>query len=124
MDAISAGTTDDDPHAKAETSRQSQNDDEIPIAHHIVNLSAGQPRNTYTLELAVLLLFFSWNLSGTVFQNQILYQSCTITMNFNETTCDTLINDVTSDEVGNAIVVLISFSRSIETHFIHIYAGN
>lgn len=41
-----------------------------------------QSKNTFSLELPVLLLFFSWNLSGTVFQNQVLYQTCMLTYNY------------------------------------------
>lgn len=52
--------------------------------------------NTYRLEFPVILLFFSWNLSGTVFQNQILYQTCML--EYNKTTCDTLANDMIPDE--------------------------
>lgn len=53
--------------------------------------------NTYSLELPVLLLFFSWNLSGTVFQNQVLYQSCML--NYNETTCNLLANEDIPDDL-------------------------
>lgn len=49
------------------------------------------PTNTYALELPVLLLFFSWNLSGTVFQNQVLFQSCIL--KYNESTCNLLTNE-------------------------------
>lgn len=48
-------------------------------------------KNTYVLEVSVMMLFFAWNLSGTVFQNQILYQSCT--MNFNTSTCANVIDN-------------------------------
>lgn len=58
-----------------------------------------QSTNTYSLELPVLLLFFSWNLSGTVFQNQVLYQSCIL--NYNESTCTLLANE----EIPDALVV-------------------
>lgn len=50
-----------------------------------------QSTNTYALELPVLLLFYSWNLSGTVFQNQVIYQSCIL--NYNESTCELLANE-------------------------------
>lgn len=53
--------------------------------------------NTHTLELPVLLLFFSWNLSGTVFQNQVLYQSCIL--KYNETTCNLLANEDIPDDL-------------------------
>lgn len=53
--------------------------------------------NTYSLELPVLLLFFSWNLSGTVFQNQVLYQSCIL--NYNESTCNLLANEDIPDDL-------------------------
>lgn len=56
-------------------------------------------QHSFTLELPVLLLFFSWNLTATVFQNQILYQTCTIYFAFNETFCLDLTNDVINDEI-------------------------
>lgn len=55
-----------------------------------------QSKNTFTLEFPVLLLFFSWNLSGTVFQNQVLYQTCMLTYNY--TVCSRL-TDEEIDEV-------------------------
>lgn len=103
MDDIANMPPDDDPHARAETSTARQDDNEIPIIHHIMN----QPSNTYKLELPVVLLFFAWNMSGTVFQNQILYQICTNTLHKNDTTCDALINDPDSDEVFNIPLVFL-----------------
>lgn len=88
-------TSDDDPHT---STAQNLDDNEIPIVQH-ANAAPAQPRNTYTLEWPIFMLFFAWNLSGTVFQNQILFQSCTITLNFNATTCDAVINDASTDEV-------------------------
>lgn len=55
-----------------------------------------QSKNTFSLEFPVLLLFFSWNLSGTVFQNQVLYQTCMLTYNY--TICSRL-TDKEIDEV-------------------------
>lgn len=71
-------------------------DDEQPTSsiQSTINPTTIQPvqsTNTFTLEIPVLLLFFSWNLSGTVFQNQVLYQSCILT--YNASTCDLLTND-------------------------------
>lgn len=63
--------------------------------------------NTYRLEVPVLLLFFSWNLSGTVFQNQVLYQSCLL--NYNQTICDQL----TVDIPDALVVILTSFTHCI-----------
>jgi len=39
------------------------------------------------LEPAVLLLFFAWSLAGTVFQNQIIFQTCTEIFKFDKTEC-------------------------------------
>lgn len=89
-------TSDDEPHA---STTQNQDDNEIPILHHIVNPAAERPRNTHNLEIAILLLFFAWNLSGTVFQNQILFQTCTVTLNATIADCDALINDASTNEV-------------------------
>lgn len=55
-------------------------------------------RNTFTLELPALLLFFSWNLTTTVFQNQILFQTCKISFSFNDTFCVDLTNDLVNNE--------------------------
>lgn len=57
-------------------------------------------RNTFALEVPVLLLFFSWNLSATVFQNQILFQTCKISFPFNNTYCTDLINGDVIDKVA------------------------
>lgn len=51
--------------------------------------------NTHILEIAAMLLFFSWNLTGIVFQNQVLYQSCII-LEYNASTCE----DVPDDSVN------------------------
>lgn len=72
-------------------SSSSRPDDEIPITTSTTN--------THILEVAAMLLFFSWNLTSTVFQNQILYQSCTTLLSFNVTTCEVLINDLIPDNL-------------------------
>lgn len=46
--------------------------------------------NSWPLEYPILLLFLCWNLTGTVFQYQILYQSCTVSLGYNETDCNQL----------------------------------
>lgn len=62
--------------------------------------------NTYVLEISTMMLFFAWNLSGTVFQNQILYQSCT--MNYNDSVC--------SDVIDNEVCVDILYSVLVPIH--------
>lgn len=61
--------------------------------------------NTYVLEISAMMLFFAWNLSGTVFQNQILYQSCN--QFYNESICA----DVIDNEVCVDINVLVHFNN-------------
>ncbi|KAG4079764.1 hypothetical protein HA402_014895 [Bradysia odoriphaga] len=39
------------------------------------------------MEPAVLLLFFAWSVTGTVFQNQVIYQTCTEIFHFNKSEC-------------------------------------
>lgn len=56
-------------------------------------------KRTFTLELPVLLLFFSWNLCGTVFQNQILFQTCTSYFNYNATICNELTDSLANDDL-------------------------
>lgn len=68
--------------------------------------------NTYTLEIPVLLLFFSWNLSGTVFQNQVLYQSCLL--NYNTTICSRLTVEIPDDLVVIFMSILIYISIVLE----------
>ncbi|XP_055609407.1 tetracycline resistance protein, class C-like [Uranotaenia lowii] len=41
----------------------------------------------FILEPAILLLFYAWNVSSAVFTNQVVYQTCTVTLGFNETDC-------------------------------------
>lgn len=120
MNDIATMSADDDPHARAESSTAHQDDNEIPIIHHIVNQSAGQPRNTYKLEFPVVLLFFAWNMSGTVFQNQILYQICTNTLFYNDSTCDALINDANSDAVFSILHFFLFHINSITILQLHI----
>lgn len=50
-----------------------------------------------TLGLPVLLLFFSWNLCGTVFQNQVLFQTCTSYFNYNQSLCYELTDSLADD---------------------------
>lgn len=57
--------------------------------------------NTYVLEISAMILFFSWNLSGTVFQDQIVYQSCT--MNYNDSVCSDVINNKVCVNILNLI---------------------
>ncbi|XP_031618143.1 uncharacterized protein LOC116337604 [Contarinia nasturtii] len=70
-----------------------------------------QSRNTYFLELPVLLLFYSWNLSGTVFQNQVIYQSCIL--NYNESTCKLLANEEIPDALVTIEVELEEYASKI-----------
>ncbi|XP_053687663.1 tetracycline resistance protein, class D [Sabethes cyaneus] len=41
----------------------------------------------FILEPAILLLFYAWNVSSAVFTNQIVYQSCTVTLGIAEEEC-------------------------------------
>lgn len=51
-------------------------------------LSLPRTRTSFLLEVPVLLLFFAWNLSGIVFQNEILFQSCITSLGHNVSECD------------------------------------
>jgi hypothetical protein len=44
-------------------------------------------RIKFYLDPGVFLLFFGWNLSGTILINEILVQTCHVTYNFSETDC-------------------------------------
>lgn len=78
-----------------------------------------QSTNTFTLEIPVLLLFFSWNLSGTVFQNQVLYQSCILT--YNASTCDLLTNDKITPEMEVEINDFPIKSTQKKIHLLEIF---
>lgn len=69
--------------SSSSVNRQEQPSSSTMQAQAVVN-QPGQihSKNTFSLEFPVLLLFFSWNLSGTVFQNQVLYQTCMLTYNY------------------------------------------
>ncbi|XP_058463174.1 tetracycline resistance protein, class D [Malaya genurostris] len=41
----------------------------------------------FILEPAILLLFYAWNVSAAVFTNQIVYQTCTVTLAINQSEC-------------------------------------
>lgn len=44
-------------------------------------------RCRFYLDPGVFLLFFGWNLSGTVLVNEILVQTCYVTFNFSHEDC-------------------------------------
>ncbi|XP_052872510.1 proton-coupled folate transporter-like [Anopheles cruzii] len=45
------------------------------------------PKRALTIEPAILLIFFAWNVSAAVFANQIVYQTCTVAFGKNESLC-------------------------------------
>lgn len=64
-----------------------------------------EPQNTvarrvrFYLDPGVFLLFFGWNLSGTILVNELLIQTCHVTYNFSETDCKLLGQKHESPEV-------------------------
>lgn len=78
--------------------------------------------NIHQLEFACLLLFFSFNLSSTVFQNQILYQTCMLN-NYNESTCDTLTNEKIPEEYKVNIEEFLLNFRNHVNEFISLFIG-
>lgn len=54
-------------------------------------LETSGKKRLFLLEPPVFLLFFALNLSSAVFQNQVLYQTCKIVFNYNETSCAPLL---------------------------------
>lgn len=82
-----------DDEQQAETSDAHQSD---PIDNQDVQIALLK-RNTFTLEFPVLLLFFSYNLTSTVFQNQILFQTCLLYEDNNDTLCNDIVDDVIPD---------------------------
>lgn len=77
--------------------------------------------NIHQLEFACLLLFFSYNLCSTVFQNQILYQTCML--NYNESTCDTLTNEKIPEEYKVNVKEFLLYFRNHVNEFISLFIG-
>lgn len=109
-----------------EQSTAQDNDDSI-----IQSTSSGATVETvikkkkgFTLELPVLLLFFSWNLSGTVFQNQILFQTCTSFFSYNESVCNDLTNSLADDDLQVNFLILTSHQQASLTKTYHLFAFN
>lgn len=86
---------------------QPSSSSDVAVANQIVAPEQIQSQNTFSLEFPVLLLFFSWNLSGTVFQNQVLYQTCMLTYNYS--VCSRL----TDEEIDE---VMPKRNRNISQH--------
>lgn len=53
-------------------------------------IAAEKKRKLIFLEPAILLIFFAMNLSGAVYQNQVIYQTCTSVFKFNASDCANL----------------------------------
>jgi hypothetical protein len=65
------------------------------------------------LEPAVFLLFFAWNLSSAVFTNQVVYQSCTAALGFNQTECKYLGSSNESKEIKVSDCFMIFFKKNL-----------
>lgn len=68
------------------------------------DLSRKRPkvRFNYGLEPSVFAIYFAFNLTSAVLQNQVLKQTC-LTMNFDKPTCDNLNTENNTKEVEEAI---------------------
>lgn len=64
---------------------------------------------SFPLEIPMFLLFLCWNLTGTVFQYQILYQTCIVSLNYNESDCSQLGNGEESEHLAN-------IERAVQTY--------
>ncbi|XP_073847557.1 probable peptidoglycan muropeptide transporter SLC46 [Musca autumnalis] len=62
-------------------------------------LTMWQKSRYYLVEPAVLILVFAYNLSATVWKNQIIYQTCTTIFHHNETDCKKLSTRNASDYI-------------------------
>lgn len=80
--ASSAVHTGMEQHSQTEEAHSSSN--RRPLDDELVQKPK---KRSLPLEIPVLLLFLCWNLTGTVFQNQILFQTCTVSLGYNETDC-------------------------------------
>ncbi|XP_050096471.1 proton-coupled folate transporter-like [Anopheles aquasalis] len=66
-----------------------------------------------TIEPAVLLIFFAWNVSAAVFANQIVYQTCTVTLGKNESLCAQLGTENETKEVQDLEKLVQPYSANI-----------
>lgn len=73
-----------------------------------------KPARSYPLEIPMLLLFLCWNLTGTVFQYQILYQTCIVSLGYNESDCSQLGNGEESEH-------LLNIERAVQTYAAKIF---
>ncbi|XP_061389294.1 probable peptidoglycan muropeptide transporter SLC46 [Musca vetustissima] len=64
-----------------------------------MGLSMWQKTRYYLVEPAVLILVFAYNLSATVWKNQIIYQTCTTIFHHNTTDCKKLSTKDASDYI-------------------------
>lgn len=102
-------------------------DDEIAsVSDGRSSVEENQPkpvRNSFTLEIPALLLFCSWNLTTTVFQNQIIYQTCTISFDFNSTFCADMTDDAASDsDVCKKSFFYIALNLKFHSIFVYFFA--
>uniref|UniRef100_A0A7G3B2D9 Putative transporter add1 major facilitator superfamily protein n=1 Tax=Lutzomyia longipalpis TaxID=7200 RepID=A0A7G3B2D9_LUTLO len=51
------------------------------------SIEISRKRSICTIEPVLFMIFFAWNLSGNVLTNQIVYQTCTALLGFNESDC-------------------------------------
>lgn len=63
----------------------------------VPQLERNKKNRWFILEPAVFLLFFAMFLSSSVYQNQLLYQTCKVHFNFNETSCAPLLGKKKED---------------------------
>lgn len=68
---------------------------------------------SFPIEVPMFLLFLCWNLTGTVFQYRILYQTCTVSLGYNETDCDQLGDGAESEHLANIERAVQSYATKI-----------
>lgn len=103
-----------------------QQDDEQNI---LLEVKEGVKRK-YALEPALFLLFFGFNLTGTILQNQLLKNVCLYYYGYSETICNNLNTDNKTKEVEEEIqpevariVMSISLIHSIVPAFLSLFLG-
>lgn len=89
------------PENEAEVASSSANPSD-PLESQDIQIALLK-RNTFTLELPVLLLFFSYNLTSTVFQNEILFQTCMIFEENNSSQCRNITDNIPDDPIVTKI---------------------
>ncbi|XP_017461840.1 PREDICTED: uncharacterized protein LOC108355176 isoform X2 [Rhagoletis zephyria] len=97
LDAAVVGVGSIDGTPSTETAYSSNQSDDtaskegVPVESADTDINASSKRRWFILEPAVFLVFLAMYLSGAVYQNQVLYQTCVAIYKYNESDCQPLL---------------------------------